>query len=196
MDTSVCMAESLHCSPEITTTLLIGYTPIQNVFGVKKLKLKKHTVFHCKVKRVEQILGNDYQPLPYLVFSLSHSLQSDSNICSGIWNFSETASFRSLCWTKNINSEMPSINIHARCKVSAKEVQLVSLEGQMQSLAGSFSELQSIQVVKQASFFDWTSTPWICLCHIFVSFLWVFVGILVSPFVPLEGHYLLWKRWH
>ena len=25
-----------HCLPETTTTLLIGYTPIQNGFGVKK----------------------------------------------------------------------------------------------------------------------------------------------------------------
>ena len=30
MDTCVCMAESLHCSPETITTLLIGYTQIQN----------------------------------------------------------------------------------------------------------------------------------------------------------------------
>ena len=36
MNTCVCTAESLHCSPEIITTLLIGYTPIQNGFGVKK----------------------------------------------------------------------------------------------------------------------------------------------------------------
>ena len=36
MDTCICMTESLHCSPETTTTLLIFYTPIQNVFGVKK----------------------------------------------------------------------------------------------------------------------------------------------------------------
>ena len=28
MDTYICMAESLHCSPETTTTLLISYTPI------------------------------------------------------------------------------------------------------------------------------------------------------------------------
>ena len=35
MDTCICMAESLHCSPETTTTLLIGYTPKQN----KKLKV-------------------------------------------------------------------------------------------------------------------------------------------------------------
>ena len=36
MDTCVCMAEFLHCSPETITTLLIGYTPTQNVLGVKK----------------------------------------------------------------------------------------------------------------------------------------------------------------
>ena len=38
MGTYVCMAESLCCSPETTTTLLIGYTPMQNVFGVKNNK--------------------------------------------------------------------------------------------------------------------------------------------------------------
>ena len=35
-DTCICMAKSLHCSPENITILLTGYTPIQNVFGVKK----------------------------------------------------------------------------------------------------------------------------------------------------------------
>ena len=30
MDTCMSMAESLHCLPETVTTLLIGYTPIQN----------------------------------------------------------------------------------------------------------------------------------------------------------------------
>ena len=34
MDTGTCMSESLHRSPQTTTTLLIGYTPIEN----KKLK--------------------------------------------------------------------------------------------------------------------------------------------------------------
>jgi len=34
------MVESLHCLSE-TTTLLIGYTPIQNSFRVKKKKSKK-----------------------------------------------------------------------------------------------------------------------------------------------------------
>ena len=37
MDTCVCMAESFRCSPEGITTLLIGDTLIQNVFGVKKI---------------------------------------------------------------------------------------------------------------------------------------------------------------
>ena len=35
METCICMAEFLHCSPE-TITLLNGYTPIQNDFGIKK----------------------------------------------------------------------------------------------------------------------------------------------------------------
>ena len=35
METCICTAESLHCSPE-TVTLLTGYTPIRNAFGVKK----------------------------------------------------------------------------------------------------------------------------------------------------------------
>ena len=39
MDTCIWMAESLHCASEVIT-LLIGQTPIQNGFGVKKIKLK------------------------------------------------------------------------------------------------------------------------------------------------------------
>ena len=37
------MAESLHCSPETITTLLIGYTPIQN----NKLNKKLCRYFFC-----------------------------------------------------------------------------------------------------------------------------------------------------
>ena len=44
MDTCICTAVSLRCSLETTTTLLIGYTPIQDVFGVKK-KEKKFLLF-------------------------------------------------------------------------------------------------------------------------------------------------------
>ena len=36
MDTCICMPESLPCSPEAITTLLIGYGPIQNLKFQKK----------------------------------------------------------------------------------------------------------------------------------------------------------------
>ena len=42
MDTCICMAEPLCLLPE-TITLLIICTPIQNIFGVKKIKIKKVT---------------------------------------------------------------------------------------------------------------------------------------------------------
>ena len=35
MDTCICMAESLHYSPDPITKLLIDYTPIQNVLVLK-----------------------------------------------------------------------------------------------------------------------------------------------------------------
>ena len=38
MNTCICMAESLHCSPKVTTTLLIGHTPLQNVLVLNKNK--------------------------------------------------------------------------------------------------------------------------------------------------------------
>ena len=41
IDTCIWMTESLHCSPKTITTFLIGYTPKQNVFGVKKNNKKK-----------------------------------------------------------------------------------------------------------------------------------------------------------
>ena len=44
MDTCVCMAESIHCSPETVTSLLIGSTPVQN----KKWK-KARTSVLCKI---------------------------------------------------------------------------------------------------------------------------------------------------
>ena len=44
MDTCICMAESLHCLPETITTLLIGYTPIQNALDVKKKKKEKKRI--------------------------------------------------------------------------------------------------------------------------------------------------------
>ena len=41
MDTCICMAESLHGSPGTITTLLIGYTPKQNVFGIQNKQLNE-----------------------------------------------------------------------------------------------------------------------------------------------------------
>ena len=43
MDSCICMAESLHCLPEIITTLLIDYIPIQD----KKLK-EENWIFSLK----------------------------------------------------------------------------------------------------------------------------------------------------
>ena len=40
MDTCMCKAESLYCSPETIKTLLNGYTPIQMFLVLKKLKIK------------------------------------------------------------------------------------------------------------------------------------------------------------
>ena len=41
MDACMCMTESLQCSLDAITTLSVGYTPIQNAFSVRKIKLKK-----------------------------------------------------------------------------------------------------------------------------------------------------------
>ena len=48
MDTCICMAESLHCSPETITTLLTGCIPIQNkkLGGGGNAKKKKKVVEH------------------------------------------------------------------------------------------------------------------------------------------------------
>ena len=58
MDPCICMAESLHCLPEIITTLLIDYIPIQD----KKLK-KKQLDFLFKGVEAEmlQIWGSQVQ---------------------------------------------------------------------------------------------------------------------------------------
>ena len=61
MDTCICMAESVHHSPETITTLLIGYTPIQNAFGVLK-KIKKNNnnkKYLHKKKTCDMLQKND-----------------------------------------------------------------------------------------------------------------------------------------
>ena len=61
MYTCICMAEFLHCSPETTTTLLIGYTPKQNkklkVWGKKKSHLS-HGGTHLRFLFVFKDLQN------------------------------------------------------------------------------------------------------------------------------------------
>ena len=53
MDICIHMAEFLHCSPETITTLLIGYIPIQNVFGVKKKKRERESAWFINQKRLK-----------------------------------------------------------------------------------------------------------------------------------------------
>ena len=56
MDTCICIctAESLHCLPETTTTLLIGYTPVQ----IKHLKLgEENSQFETMKKKIQNLLS-------------------------------------------------------------------------------------------------------------------------------------------
>ena len=51
MVTCICMVESLCCSPETITTMVIGYNPIQNKkFFKKSLRLKpcENVSIHCQ----------------------------------------------------------------------------------------------------------------------------------------------------
>jgi len=54
MDTCICMAEFFHCSPETNTTLLTGYSLVQN----KKFKVKKKRKnLPCKGRDTSWISG-------------------------------------------------------------------------------------------------------------------------------------------
>ena len=55
MDTRICMAQFLHCSPEIVTSLFISYTPTQN----KKLKKSDSKVFELSNQKHEIIIYSD-----------------------------------------------------------------------------------------------------------------------------------------
>ena len=65
MHTRICMADSLHYAPKTITTLLIGYTPIQNkrflkrktdVNGVQEaeLKIPPYTYIHTYLMKNEK----------------------------------------------------------------------------------------------------------------------------------------------
>ena len=69
MDTCICMVESLCCSPETITTLLIGYTPIQN----KKLKKKKKGCEHGRRKTLMGKVRACFKNLNYLTYVFIHS---------------------------------------------------------------------------------------------------------------------------
>ena len=75
MDTCICMAEFLHCSSKTITTLLTGYTPIQN----KKLK-KEESAFQCRGHGFDLCWGN--RPPRHAVEQLSLHAQLPSKILS------------------------------------------------------------------------------------------------------------------
>ena len=78
MDTCICMAESLHCSPEIITTLLIGYAPIQN-----------------RVSLVAQIVKN----LPAMQETLVKTLGKEDPLEKGMANHSSILAWKTP-WTE------------------------------------------------------------------------------------------------
>ena len=53
MDTCIYMVEFLHCSPETTTTLLTGYTPIQKKKFIKVGKIKN------TIQRIVFVIGKN-----------------------------------------------------------------------------------------------------------------------------------------
>ena len=57
MDTCICMAKSICCSPEAITMLLIGYFPIQNKGFLKFIKDK--TALKSLFKQTSQEVAGD-----------------------------------------------------------------------------------------------------------------------------------------
>ena len=74
MDTCISTAESLHCSPKTTTTLLTGYTPVQN----KKFKVWKKYEEHHLGRAGEHRLHSQKASNRHQFSQFSHSVMSDS----------------------------------------------------------------------------------------------------------------------
>ena len=74
MDTCISTAESLHCSPKTTTTLLIGYTPVQN----KKFKVWKKYKEHHLGRTGEYRLHSQKASNGHEFSQFSRSVMSDS----------------------------------------------------------------------------------------------------------------------
>ena len=79
MDTCICIyvAESLHCSPETITVLLISYAPIQTAFGVRKKK---------KINLINKIIFKDGKHHcrkwnHFLKVIFKHSIRMRTTLC-------------------------------------------------------------------------------------------------------------------
>ena len=79
MDTCMCMAESLHCSPETTPTLLIGHTLKENkkfFFFLKEQSITFYFSIWTPVVTHYQYHVNDYL---LIVIEILQILQTGSN---------------------------------------------------------------------------------------------------------------------
>ena len=73
MDTCICTAESLRCSPETISVLLIGYPPVQN----KRLCLKKKMWYIHTVGYYSAIKNNELMPFTATWTELEMIIQSE-----------------------------------------------------------------------------------------------------------------------
>ena len=58
MDTCICVAESLGCSPETMTTLLIGCTPVQNAKKITERSQQYPQPFGNQITHLQIIHGS------------------------------------------------------------------------------------------------------------------------------------------
>lgn len=124
-----------------------------------------------------------------------------------MWNFSENVCLESLCWTRNINFEMPTINIHARCKVLAKETGLVILERQIHPSAGDHQWLTEHVSCKTGNLLTEPRHHGLA-CVTYLSHFSGSCGTLGLPHLPvwralavmetetLNAHGRVWWYWH
>ena len=81
MNTCISMAESLHCSPEITITLLIGYTPIQNKkFKIWKKKRTKEPQSGNNSNTINREVNKPNVAYPYDIILFSYKKEWDLGV--------------------------------------------------------------------------------------------------------------------
>ena len=113
MDSCICTAESLHCSPETITILLTGYARVQNVFGVIK---KKNTI--KKVKRQHTSLywlyiKNPYNSVKTQIAQLKNGQKTWTDISlkkKNKWPTSTLKMFNIISHQENANQRTPLQN--------------------------------------------------------------------------------------